>query len=93
MSAKRITNMLDVALRPPLSIEEFTAGMAAVLEVQATNTNDDSLFGEAFDGCRAKNQVEPSASARWRARQLQALTSICPYYKQIIGLTARITGR
>ena len=50
MSAKRISNILDAALRPPPSIEECMAGMAAVLEVQAANTNDDSLFGEAFDG-------------------------------------------
>ena len=50
MSAKRISNMLDAALRPPPSIEEFMAVIAALLEVPAANTNIDSLFGEAFDG-------------------------------------------
>ena len=88
--------MLDAALRPPPSIEEFTAGMAAVLEVQAANTNHASLFGEAFDGsvgenprgtvCVGKAACEAIASSDFHMPTLQADNRVkCPYYRQIIG--------
>ena len=45
--------MLDAALRPPPSAEEFVVVMASVLEQFGTTTTH-TMFGDAFDGLEGK---------------------------------------
>ena len=76
---------------PHLQSKSLWLGLA-VLEVQAANTNDDSLFGEAFDGsvgekpsgtvCVSKAACKAITSSDFHMPILQAHNRVkCPYYR------------